>query len=272
MLLQFTVQPQASDTAQSIWKVAFYTPEEVVMAWNKAEQAGYSTRLSSSRLVMRSPYNTAETHSEEASDTIQCTPFAINLLLIMQTVNVGCNIYNRLYCPVSTVSCVFFFSHNCAFCINFYNVGSIKAFFFFFSRWLAFPWKCSTWSSTTRSRKGSNLSTWQPHVPLVSALTTTKTQLLDLKFTGPLFQTGGVISDNHTITWYVPRRVTPLVDAIVDLSDVQMGINGKLLDKSQMSERDYTLSGTDFHVVLEMPVGSPDGYYKVGGRLQIPNA
>lgn len=70
----------------------------------------------------------------------------------------------------------------------------------------------------------------------------------------------------------MPRRVTPLVDAVVDLADVQMGINGKLLDQYQMVERGYTLSGTDFYVVLEIPVGSPDGYYKVGGRLQILNA
>lgn len=93
-----------------------------------------------------------------------------------------------------------------------------------------------------------------------------------MKLTGHSSQTGGVISDNHTISWYVPRRVTPLVDATVDLSDVQMGINGKVLDGHQMSERGYTLSGTDFYVVLEMPVGSPDGYYKVGESLQIPKA
>lgn len=94
-----------------------------------------------------------------------------------------------------------------------------------------------------------------------------KSQLLDLKLTGRPSQTGGVLSDNHTISWYVPRRVTPLVDATVDLSEVQMGINGKILDGYQMSERGYTLSGTDFYVVLEMPVGSPDGYYKVGEKV-----
>lgn len=91
-----------------------------------------------------------------------------------------------------------------------------------------------------------------------------KAPLLDLKLMGCLLRTGGVISDNHTISWYVPRRVTPLVDSIVDLSEVRMGINGKILDKKQMSAKGYTLSGTDFYVVLEMPVGSPDGYYKVG--------
>lgn len=47
--------------------MAFYTPEEVVMTANKAERAGYRTRLTPSRLVMRTPYNTAETRSEEVS-------------------------------------------------------------------------------------------------------------------------------------------------------------------------------------------------------------
>lgn len=60
---------QSSDAEQGIWKVAFYTPEEVVMTANKAERAGYSTRMTPSRLVMRSPYNTAETRSEEVSGT-----------------------------------------------------------------------------------------------------------------------------------------------------------------------------------------------------------
>lgn len=61
------VLSQSSEAEHGVWKVAFYTPQEVVMTANKAEQAGYSTRLTPSRLVMRSPYNTAETHSEEVS-------------------------------------------------------------------------------------------------------------------------------------------------------------------------------------------------------------
>lgn len=44
-----------------------------------------------------------------------------------------------------------------------------------------------------------------------------------------------------------------------------MGINGQRLEKSQMAARGYTLSVRDFHIVIEIPMGSPDGYYKVGG-------
>lgn len=36
-----------------------------------------------------------------------------------------------------------------------------------------------------------------------------------------------------------------------------------------MATRGYTLATTDFHIVLEIPVGSPDGYYKVGKSLDL---
>lgn len=44
-----------------------------------------------------------------------------------------------------------------------------------------------------------------------------------------------------------------------------MGINGQRLAESEMEARGYRLSVKDFHIVIEIPVGSPDGYYKVGG-------
>lgn len=77
-------------------------------------------------------------------------------------------------------------------------------------------------------------------------------------------QTGGVLFTDEVISWHVPRRVTPLIDGSFKILEMHMGINGKRLDKSQMAARGYTLSTTDFHIVIEIPVGSPDGYYKVG--------
>lgn len=60
---------QASGEAHGIWKMTFYTPEPVSMVLREAEQAGYGAMTTSSRLVMRSPYNTAETYSEDVSNT-----------------------------------------------------------------------------------------------------------------------------------------------------------------------------------------------------------
>lgn len=49
--------------------MTFYTPEPVVMVLREAEQAGYGAMTISNRLVMRSPYNTAETYSDDVSNT-----------------------------------------------------------------------------------------------------------------------------------------------------------------------------------------------------------
>lgn len=59
---------QASGAAHGVWKMTFFTPEPVTMVLREAEQAGYATMTTSSRLVMRSPYNTAETYSEDVSN------------------------------------------------------------------------------------------------------------------------------------------------------------------------------------------------------------
>lgn len=49
--------------------MTFYTPQPVTMVQREAEQAGYGTMVTSKRLVVRSPYNTAETYSEDVSNT-----------------------------------------------------------------------------------------------------------------------------------------------------------------------------------------------------------
>lgn len=50
-----------------IWKITFYTPEPTAMVLKEAEQAGYSAQTTATRLVVRGPYNTAETYSEDVS-------------------------------------------------------------------------------------------------------------------------------------------------------------------------------------------------------------
>ena len=72
--------------------------------------------------------------------------------------------------------------------------------------------------------------------------------------------TGGVTVNDGTISWNIPRYITPLLTGRVKM---HMGINGKRLDKAQMASRGYTLSTTEYHLVIELPIGSPDGYFKV---------
>lgn len=80
-------------------------------------------------------------------------------------------------------------------------------------------------------------------------------------------QTGGVLFTDDVISWHVPYRVTPLLDGSFKVSEMHMGINGQRLDKAQMAALGYRLATTEFHIIIEIPIGAPDGYYKVGGSL-----
>ncbi|XP_071058170.1 uncharacterized protein [Pseudochaenichthys georgianus] len=161
---------EASGASQGIWKMTFYTPEPVAMVLQEAEQAGYAAKTTSSRLVMRSPYNTAETYSEDVAGV----PMEVFRVSAYYMAPQGLNVVNlAAACPK-----------------------------------------------------------------------------------------GGVLFTEDMISWHVPRRVTPLLDGRITVSEMHMGINGQRLDRSQVAARGYTLSTTDFHIVVEIPVGSPDGYYK----------
>ncbi|KAM8832949.1 uncharacterized protein AB9W97_003803 isoform 2-T2 [Spinachia spinachia] len=162
--------PDVSGDAHGIWKLTFYTPEPVAMVLREAEQAGYGLMLTSTRLVVRSPYNTAQTTSEEVGGV---SMEVIRVSAYYQTPH-GLNVMNMAAaCP-----------------------------------------------------------------------------------------TGGVLFIDDLISWHIPRRLTPLVDGSFEVLELHMGINGKRLDRSQMATRGYTLSTTHHHIVIEIPVGSPDGHFK----------
>ncbi|XP_031178343.1 uncharacterized protein LOC116066418 [Sander lucioperca] len=161
--------PDASE-ALGIWKLTFNTPHPVTMVLREAEQAGYGAMATTTRLVVRSPYNTAETYSEDVAGV----PMEVFKVSAYYKAELGLTVVNlAAACP-----------------------------------------------------------------------------------------TGGVLFTNDVISWHVPRRVTPLVDVKFKILEMYMGINGQRLDKSRMAARGYTLYTTDFHIVIEIPVGSPDGYYK----------
>uniref|UniRef100_A0A3B1ITE6 Zona pellucida protein AX 1 n=1 Tax=Astyanax mexicanus TaxID=7994 RepID=A0A3B1ITE6_ASTMX len=75
--------------------------------------------------------------------------------------------------------------------------------------------------------------------------------------------TGGLQFTDKVITWYMPRHITPLmIYNQYDLLELYMGIDGKRLDTTQMNAKGYSLSVTNSHVIISLPVGGPDGYYK----------
>ncbi|XP_077409620.1 uncharacterized protein LOC144039807 [Vanacampus margaritifer] len=160
----------SSPGESGIWKLTFYTPEAIVMLKHEAEQAGYKAMTTASRLVVRSPYNTAETYAEDVAGV----PMEVLKVSVYHEATEGATVMNMVAaCP-----------------------------------------------------------------------------------------TGGVLFTEDVISWHIPRRVTPLLDGSVKLLETYMGVNGQRLDRRQMAARGYGLSATDFHLVVEIPLGSPDGYNK----------
>ncbi|KAJ8377735.1 hypothetical protein AAFF_G00254080 [Aldrovandia affinis] len=75
--------------------------------------------------------------------------------------------------------------------------------------------------------------------------------------------TGGVTFTEEMITWMLPLRISPLLSSTTfNLLAYHLGIDGKRLDAATMEARKYRMTVTDLHIVVEIPLGSVDGYYK----------
>ncbi|XP_062304599.1 uncharacterized protein LOC134008992 [Osmerus eperlanus] len=167
---QDSVKYYASASPNDIWKLMFFTPEPKVMLLNEAMAAGYGVKSTENRLVLRSPFNSAETYIE--------------------------------------------------------NVAGVPMEVF-------------------------SVSTY--YVPIYG---------LNIVDSDAACPTGGLIFTDKTITWHVPRRITPVIKGAIKILKMYMGIDGERMDKYQMAARKYTLSSTESHIVIELPIGTPDGYYK----------
>ncbi|KTG32400.1 hypothetical protein cypCar_00038644 [Cyprinus carpio] len=64
------------------------------------------------------------------------------------------------------------------------------------------------------------------------------------------------------IYWQVPLHITPLMSLEVEILEVHMGINGRRLTPDEMESRNYAVTFKESHVVVEIPIGASDGYYK----------
>lgn len=62
----------------------------------------------------------------------------------------------------------------------------------------------------------------------------------------------------------MPRYLTPLmVQHTYELLELHMGIGGKRLSQEQMTDRGYSVTLTESQIITTLPMGGPDGYYKV---------
>ncbi|KAI1897329.1 hypothetical protein AGOR_G00082200 [Albula goreensis] len=74
---------------------------------------------------------------------------------------------------------------------------------------------------------------------------------------------GGVTFTDKMITWKLPLHIHPLLSSSsFNLLEHYMGIDGKRLDASTMAARKYRMTVTDTYIIVEIPVGSIDGFYK----------
>uniref|UniRef100_A0AAR2IJ64 ZP domain-containing protein n=1 Tax=Pygocentrus nattereri TaxID=42514 RepID=A0AAR2IJ64_PYGNA len=162
---------QVPTSIHNIWKMVFYTPKEKPMMLRDVEKAGYGVKTTPTRLVVRSPYNMADTYTQ--------------------------------------------------------NVDGVQM---------------EVLSVTTYFKRGWSVT------------------LIDTTAACP---TGGLLFTDNIITWYMPRYIPTVMDQEHRILELYMGINGKRLDPAHMNAMGYTLSLTDSHIIISLPVGGPDGYYKV---------
>ncbi|XP_028295584.1 uncharacterized protein LOC114457744 [Gouania willdenowi] len=74
---------------------------------------------------------------------------------------------------------------------------------------------------------------------------------------------GSVSFTPNLITWYIPRRIDPLISSgHFQLHEVHMGVDGQRLSADQIKTHQYTMSVNDVHIVIDIPIGAAGGYFK----------
>ncbi|XP_054859819.1 zona pellucida sperm-binding protein 2-like [Eublepharis macularius] len=82
----------------------------------------------------------------------------------------------------------------------------------------------------------------------------------------------GVAFTNETITWTIPKDMTPLMAGLSNVKElhVEMGIDLEKLPARDIASRGYLLASDTDAITLKIPVGAPGGTYKssvVDGQL-----
>jgi len=76
--------------------------------------------------------------------------------------------------------------------------------------------------------------------------------------------TGGVFFTETSIRWFLPRRIDPLIySKHFRLLEVNMGVDGRKLEATEISARNYSLTLDDLYVIVEIPIGAAGCQIKV---------
>ncbi|XP_018923510.2 uncharacterized protein LOC109050322 [Cyprinus carpio] len=72
----------------------------------------------------------------------------------------------------------------------------------------------------------------------------------------------GASVEGQMIYWHVPLHITPLVSSEVEILEVHLGVNGRRFTLEEMVNRNYVMTITDSHIIVEIPIGAAYGNYK----------
>ncbi|KAI4802515.1 hypothetical protein KUCAC02_020348 [Chaenocephalus aceratus] len=68
---------------------------------------------------------------------------------------------------------------------------------------------------------------------------------------------GGVFFTETSIRWFLPRHIDPLIySKHFRLLEVNMGVDGRKLEATELSARNYSLTLDDLYVIVEIPIGA----------------
>ncbi|XP_034086546.1 uncharacterized protein LOC117555699 [Gymnodraco acuticeps] len=74
---------------------------------------------------------------------------------------------------------------------------------------------------------------------------------------------GGVFFTETSIRWFLPRRIDPLIySKHFRLLEANMGVDGRKLEATEMSARNYSLTLDDLYVIVEIPIGAAGCHIK----------
>nr|ANO39570.1 zona pellucida protein ZPAX2 isoform 1 [Chionodraco hamatus] len=74
---------------------------------------------------------------------------------------------------------------------------------------------------------------------------------------------GGVFFTETSIRWFLPRRIDPMIHSKhFRLLEVNMGVDGRKLEATEMSARNYSLTLDDLYIIVEIPIGAAGCHIK----------
>lgn len=82
----------------------------------------------------------------------------------------------------------------------------------------------------------------------------------------PYYSLDGITYTEETITWTIPKQVSPLLIGAGTIKElhVEMGVDLYKLSTQDIKSRGYMLASNKDAIIVKIPIGALGGNYKVG--------